>query len=619
MNKSISELDAITALNPGDVLLISQKTDKGFVSKKFEASAFKGESGLPAIEAFKAEQTQINANLQTSINSVSGGYIGAFATLAELNAKTGMTTGQVAKVMNDTTATNNGDYRYTGTAWVKGYDVLTDANNHADNKVGALITAQVTDLKNITALSSGYIDKTGAEASTTNWTRSDFLAVSTNDKITYNATANSTVSVIAAFDANKTYLRDLVPPSSSTLTVYNGTVTIPSDVKYIRVSCYTANSTTYTFGYTPYKIGVPTLDISNVSIAVYDELDGSTNLFNPLTASDNKYILNNVISDSVTWFLSDYIAVTPNEQYVTNGTAGGSTGTGVHYYDANKTYLSTGAKQTANTPFTVPSNAAFMRINYTKSTSQTIANTVVAKDKVIKTDYLKQKINNELQYYKPTTRYSSKTLMTMGDSITSSKSTAYTYPPKVANHFGMNLFDVAISGTRVRSSFADGKATDANIQASHIITIAHGTNDFKIVTNLGAITDTPTPKSTLDDAAYRDNNTTTGTFYADYRGVIEHILSVNPNARIMLITPIRRTAPANTGTDTNFMGFKLIDYVNAIKEIATFYGLPLLDNYNTSGFNTLTIPTWTTDGLHPTEWAQTNIMTQKVIGFINSN
>lgn len=135
MNKSISELDAADQIGQDDILLVSQKTANGYTSKKVLASNFKGaagESGLPAIAAFKAEQTQINANLQTSINSVSGGYIGAFATLAELNAKTGMTAGQVAKVMNDTTATNNGDYRYTGTAWVKGYDVLTDAKNYAN-------------------------------------------------------------------------------------------------------------------------------------------------------------------------------------------------------------------------------------------------------------------------------------------------------------------------------------------------------------------------------------------------------------------------------------------------------------------------------------------------------
>lgn len=137
MNKSISELDAADPIGQDDILLVSQKTAKGYISKKVLASNFKGaagESGLPAIEAFKAEQTKVNANLQTSINSVSGGYIGAFATLSELNAKTGMTSGQVAKVMNDPTTSNNGDYRYTGSAWVKGYNPLAEAASDATTK-----------------------------------------------------------------------------------------------------------------------------------------------------------------------------------------------------------------------------------------------------------------------------------------------------------------------------------------------------------------------------------------------------------------------------------------------------------------------------------------------------
>lgn len=90
-------------------------------------------------------QRQINAELVTTVNSVSGGYFKAFDTLANLNAATGMTTGQVAKVMNDTVA-NNGDYRYTGSAWVKGYDSLTDAKSYTDTKN----TTTLTDAKSYT-------------------------------------------------------------------------------------------------------------------------------------------------------------------------------------------------------------------------------------------------------------------------------------------------------------------------------------------------------------------------------------------------------------------------------------------------------------------------------------
>lgn len=71
--------------------------------------------------------TQAQTDIVKKVADVYGGFYGAFDTLANLQAATGAKTGQVAKVMND--AANNGDYRYTGTAWVKGYDALTDAKN----------------------------------------------------------------------------------------------------------------------------------------------------------------------------------------------------------------------------------------------------------------------------------------------------------------------------------------------------------------------------------------------------------------------------------------------------------------------------------------------------------
>nr|WP_313091644.1 DUF4886 domain-containing protein [Moraxella sp. CTOTU48268] len=79
-----------------------------------------------------AAQAQVDINAKVA--GIYGGYYGAFDTLANLQASAGAKTGQVAKVMNDT-VTNNGDYRYTGSAWVKGYDALTEAKNYTDDTV----------------------------------------------------------------------------------------------------------------------------------------------------------------------------------------------------------------------------------------------------------------------------------------------------------------------------------------------------------------------------------------------------------------------------------------------------------------------------------------------------
>ena len=77
---------------------------------------------------FVKNSTYTQAEINTKLALVSGGYIGAFSTFSELQAKTGMTTGQVAKVMNDSDTAKNGDYHFDGSTWVKGYSAIDDAN-----------------------------------------------------------------------------------------------------------------------------------------------------------------------------------------------------------------------------------------------------------------------------------------------------------------------------------------------------------------------------------------------------------------------------------------------------------------------------------------------------------
>lgn len=80
-------------------------------------------------DVYKKEEVYTKEEVDTKVDSVSGGYFKAFNTLSELQAATGMTQGQVAKVMNDPNPDNNGDYFYDGSSWVKGYDSLTASKN----------------------------------------------------------------------------------------------------------------------------------------------------------------------------------------------------------------------------------------------------------------------------------------------------------------------------------------------------------------------------------------------------------------------------------------------------------------------------------------------------------
>lgn len=563
-------------------------------------------------------------NLQGLLNSVGTGNR-AYKTYAEMDAdKANIPAKSKVTVTNDATASNNGDWQWDGTTFTKStYDPINQSKNYTDNRIGELINSPPIDIFNsINKVTGFYINKSGVQASAENWSCSGFLPVKYRDVIIYNASANNVVAFIAAYDANRTFLRELVSTANTAVTVLNGQKEIETDVKFIRVSFYTASSTAYSFQHKPFEFETDLLNKKETTDMVWGEITAKPNLFVSSTAKSGYALVGNVETASSNWIVSDYIAITANGTYTANGTGyhDGTTETGIHYYDAAKVFVSYGIAQQADTPFSVPNNVAFMRVNFVKTTSPTIDNIVINNGVTAsKTARLEDKIVEIAGSGGMVNRYNGKALMTFGDSITDHVSTAFTYPPIVADHFGMTLFDPAMSGSRVRSCFYSRPtvASNENITASHIFTIAHGTNDFKLETPLGTISDTPTARATLDDATYNQTTNTTGTFYADLKGVIESIYAINANARIMLITPIRRTQAPGEGA--NGLGHTLLDYVNAIKDIAKLYSLPILDNHSSSGFNLKTIPTWTSDGLHPTEWAQRNVMAQKVIGFIESN
>ena len=64
-----------------------------------------------------------------------------------------------------------------------------------------------------------------------------------------------------------------------------------------------------------------------------------------------------------------------------------------------------------------------------------------------------------------------------------------------------------------------------------------------------------------------------------------------------MFTPLKSRVTDNGWT--NEEGNTLLDYVNAIKDIAFKYSIPVLDLYEIGGINSYTYNTYTLDGLHP--------------------
>lgn len=168
-----------------------------------------------------------------------------------------------------------------------------------------------------------------------------------------------------------------------------------------------------------------------------------------------------------------------------------------------------------------------------------------------------------------------------------------------------NLADAIVSGDfSTQKANADGSIaaipgyfsehvnTLASIDFStvDIVTIAYGTNDFTAADQL-----------TSDDIL--DKNTVQGAL----RYAIQTIGAAYPNIRFLVCTPMWRCVftdgqfDYDSDTWENYWGYKLPDYVEAIKTVANEYHIPVCDYYNEMGLNRYNWPVFftTSDGVHP--------------------
>lgn len=119
--------------------------------------------------------------------------------------------------------------------------------------------------------------------------------------------------------------------------------------------------------------------------------------------------------------------------------------------------------------------------------------------------------------------------------------------------------------------------SEADIRKCRYLFIEFGTNDY--------FSETP-----VDDEKDKYN---TGTFAGAMRTVIENVRAGMPDATVVLITP-----PYNS-IDTS--GPELDAYVTKEVEIASEYGIRLVNNYELSMINANNYTEYLIDGIHPNE------------------
>ena len=199
-----------------------------------------------------------------------------------------------------------------------------------------------------------------------------------------------------------------------------------------------------------------------------------------------------------------------------------------------------------------------------------------------------------------TNDYKNKKYITFGDSITwYNDNGRIGYQTLMKAKLGLNSYqNEGVSGASISTASSSHSYTpivtkvltyaSGSLDNYDLVSVFGGTNDYTFNTPLGTL-------GTIGDSNF-DNTT----FYGAYRTIIEHILDLKPTIRLILINPLQRNRDGlNSWTTQNTAGHTLKDYADAVKNVAELYGLPVVDLFYESGFNSQTLSTYTSDGLHP--------------------
>ena len=218
-----------------------------------------------------------------------------------------------------------------------------------------------------------------------------------------------------------------------------------------------------------------------------------------------------------------------------------------------------------------------------------------------------------------------KKVICLGDSITENGD----YPVRLATLTGATVTNCGFGGSRLAFSTGDyaylsfhkladyistGDYSDLTAACARLAGSPTFDDNIAIAARLAAV-----DWSTVDYivAAYGTNDygspdvplgTTTDTTGATFKGAINYavnkICTAYPNIKILFVSPIWRSRyNSGDGNDSdvyaNSRGNYLLDFVDAMKQMAELNKMPCIDMYRTSGINKYNGATLLSDGLHP--------------------
>ena len=208
----------------------------------------------------------------------------------------------------------------------------------------------------------------------------------------------------------------------------------------------------------------------------------------------------------------------------------------------------------------------------------------------------------------------------LGDSITFGHGVAdpeNIYCNRIGKKYGATVRNYGISGTRIarQQHPVDWETTIPDW--SFCARVEDMDPDADIIVVFGGTNDRghgDAPFGTMDDR-------TVDTFYGACHTLYTRLIDKYPTATIVVMTPLHCSTENSdrgyglkpTGTPT------LKEYVAAIKEVASYYSIPVLDLFAVSGISAEKkhVELFMPDGLHPNDDGQA-IIASRLAGFLES-
>lgn len=435
---------------------------------------------------------------------------------------------------------------------------------------------------------SGYYLSNGNPASNTSWSITSFIEVEPGTEYAYNK---------ASGDYSHDYFYDKNQSVISAIS-YNATnnpvllLTTPENCKYVRFSLNSANPNT-TKAYLCKTSSIqnwllPKETVIKGNLRVDNILDRNL-LYQKKTSNllDVKSIVrdtflrgfNNPVSNEQDWSTTEVIQVESNTSYLLFTGANYQKITPEHSFFADK-YGRQISEISANEDniFTTPANCQYVQFSIRNYSDKLVLQKVGEPHYFIPYGF---EADYQNIVHSP---FLGKKVCIMGDSTTEGGQ----WMIYVAQNLGMWLYVNSIGGTTVayddvKGSDTTSMCTDTRINAipedTDIIVFAGGLNDWA---QQGIV------MGTLEGEHTHDN------FYGAYQLMLDKAFARCPNARFVLAElTYRHQGGANS------KGATMMDYRNAVRDIAEKYCYPLLPMYKNAGINATNYTQFSSTGDDP--------------------